>query len=330
MIVKDNVEGFKFCCIKCRGDLEKFKNRLRCGVCSAVYRIIDGIPSFLPASSDFYEGRWIQSYSHNEDGLTASAITGGIKKLIRNISISYGYSNRWNRFMRKTLTGTSGKVLDIGCNGGIEFYTGIGPVAGMDLSLKALKEARNFYTTVCQGDVENIPFPDDTFDFVVSTLVLGHIPEKKKDKVYSEIYRVLKKGGRTIHVLETDGDSLRYFKKNGFWERFKSHYGHDDMDPPAMAMQRFRALGLTPLIERRLLCHIIPVGNLSQNLTAELLRDLKNRSTLFNLLMLVDRGISRYRIFHILSDWFLNVLADMDNLFSTTRQAMVMGVCYKK
>ncbi len=47
-------------------------------------------------------------------------------------------------------------------------------------------------------DGKNLPFPDDKFDVVVSSLVFHHIPTNMKAKILKEIFRVLKPGGRLL------------------------------------------------------------------------------------------------------------------------------------
>jgi ubiquinone/menaquinone biosynthesis C-methylase UbiE len=54
---------------------------------------------------------------------------------------------------------------------------------------------------VIEYDGTHIPFPDHHFDIVFSSNVLEHIPHVKEFQV--EIKRVLKPGGRAIHVLPT-------------------------------------------------------------------------------------------------------------------------------
>lgn len=88
--------------------------------------------------------------------------------------------------------------------------------------------------------------------------------------------------------------------------------------------------GFIPITEAQLSCHIIPLGNISQNLTEEIIQDLNSLSMLFGLLIRMDKLISRHRVIYILTDCLLNILADIDNLFSSVNQAMVIGVCYKK
>jgi arsenite methyltransferase len=45
-----------------------------------------------------------------------------------------------------------------------------------------------------EGEAEHLPFPDASFDVVISNGVIDLIPDK--DAVFSELYRVLTPGGR--------------------------------------------------------------------------------------------------------------------------------------
>ena len=48
--------------------------------------------------------------------------------------------------------------------------------------------------------VEDIPYPDGTFDVVLSSLMLHHLPKQLKRRGIAEISRVLKPGGRLFAV----------------------------------------------------------------------------------------------------------------------------------
>jgi ubiquinone/menaquinone biosynthesis C-methylase UbiE len=45
-----------------------------------------------------------------------------------------------------------------------------------------------------EGEVEGLPFPDQSFDVVISNGVIDLVPDK--DAVFREIFRVLEPGGR--------------------------------------------------------------------------------------------------------------------------------------
>ncbi|RAU23608.1 hypothetical protein CU669_00430 [Paramagnetospirillum kuznetsovii] len=50
-----------------------------------------------------------------------------------------------------------------------------------------------------QGDAENLPFADDSFDIVYSNGVLHHTADT--EKAFAEVYRVLKPGGKAVILL---------------------------------------------------------------------------------------------------------------------------------
>lgn len=97
-------------------------------------------------------------------------------------------------------------VLDLGSGAGNDCFIAraevgeTGKVMGLDFSPQMIEKARKNtdkrgYTNVefIEGDIENMPLPDKTVDIVVSNCVLNLLPQK--DKIFKEIYRVLKPGG---------------------------------------------------------------------------------------------------------------------------------------
>jgi arsenite methyltransferase len=105
---------------------------------------------------------------------------------------------------------TSGEsILDLGCGRGNEtiqaaLLTGPeGKATGLDITQAMIvaacvnaKEANIINASFILGDIENLPFDPAVFDAVMSNCVINHA--KSKEKVYREIYRVLKYGGRFI------------------------------------------------------------------------------------------------------------------------------------
>ncbi len=97
-------------------------------------------------------------------------------------------------------------VLDLGSGAGNDCFVAraivgeTGKVTGMDFTdamiLKAnLNNQKLGYANVefVQGDIEEMPLPDNSFDVVVSNCVLNLVPNK--DKAFGQIMRVLKSGG---------------------------------------------------------------------------------------------------------------------------------------
>jgi len=102
------------------------------------------------------------------------------------------------------------KVLDVGCGTGtlaIEVQQRVGATGrafGVDPGAQQIARARskatrrNLPIDFKVGVIEHLDFPDQTFDVVVSTLMMHHLPDDLKRQGLSEIARVLKPGGRLI------------------------------------------------------------------------------------------------------------------------------------
>jgi ubiquinone/menaquinone biosynthesis C-methylase UbiE len=91
------------------------------------------------------------------------------------------------------------RVLDVACGPGIvcEFAKRRGALpVGLDLSARMIDTARTLLpeTEFHVGDVEQLPFPDGSFDAVVSNFGLGHFP--RPEEAIAECMRVLAPGGR--------------------------------------------------------------------------------------------------------------------------------------
>ncbi|MEM4714170.1 MAG: methyltransferase domain-containing protein [Candidatus Nanoarchaeia archaeon] len=117
-------------------------------------------------------------------------------------SIAEGYNElyeeeqikKWN-FVKSWLNFSNKTVLDVGCGTGIityEIYKLGGKITGLDSSKKMLALAKNLKSgpNYVLGYAENLPFPDNSFDYVVSCTMLQDVEDK--NKVLHEINRVCK------------------------------------------------------------------------------------------------------------------------------------------
>ena len=99
------------------------------------------------------------------------------------------------------------RVLDLGSGAGTDSLVAAqmvgwdGSVTGIDMTPEMLAAARASAAELgapnvefVEGEAEALPFPDASFDVVISNGVIDLIPDK--DAVFTEIFRVLRPGGR--------------------------------------------------------------------------------------------------------------------------------------
>lgn len=133
------------------------------------------------------------------------------------------------------------RVLDIGCGGGREYFAKKYEMYGVDISPVAVENAKRFYREVKLADVNQIPYEDNSFDCVMSMDLLGHIPINQKEQILSEIHRVLKPGGFSVHYIETDriDNKLQLKFPELYSENFIIKDGHFGLETPSQTLLRF-------------------------------------------------------------------------------------------
>jgi ubiquinone/menaquinone biosynthesis C-methylase UbiE len=106
-------------------------------------------------------------------------------------------------------------VLDVGSSSGYlarKLAATAGPaghVTGVDPSEAAIAYARRHALrtmTFTVGVAQDLDLPDASFDVVTCTLAIHHIPARKREAAFREMYRVTKPGGR---LLAADFDPSR-------------------------------------------------------------------------------------------------------------------------
>ncbi len=152
-------------------------------------------------------------------------------------------------------------VLDVGCGTGtlaLEVARRVGRtgrVAGIDPGAEQIARARkkaarrNVPIEFQVGVIEQLPFPDQTFDVVLSTLMMHHLPTPLKRQGLAEIARVLKPGGRLViadfkRKLERQGRAARFHAGGSSMQDLAAlitDAGFEDLETEEMRSLRFSA-----------------------------------------------------------------------------------------
>jgi len=109
----------------------------------------------------------------------------------------------------------SGKLLDVGCSGGLALYLAgkkaeVTELYGVDICENALEQARqrlskykNKEIVLLNTTADSLPFENNYFDFVLCGETLEHVPSDID--AINEIVRVAKTGGTILVSVPKDG-----------------------------------------------------------------------------------------------------------------------------
>lgn len=146
-------------------------------------------------TSDLYSGLWA--------GFTRETLTEESLKLVKN--------RIPERIVRSSIK--DAKVLDMGCGSGRYSIAlsvlGAKSVTGVDYQAKAFKAAEKYCTQNSldvkfqEGNVLNLPFESESFDFIFCNGVLHHTSSIERG--VTELFRLLKKPGKAFLYLYGSG-----------------------------------------------------------------------------------------------------------------------------
>lgn len=132
--------------------------------------------------------------------------------------------------MKATNINSNSRVLDIGCGPGNSTNqlskTGASDL-GLDFSQKMIDQADGNYPNLSfkQGESENIPEKNNTFEVVISNYVVHHLADPVK--VFSEITRVLKQNGKFAFAVW--GAAEEQSSIGAFFGAFMAHHEFSDL-----------------------------------------------------------------------------------------------------
>jgi len=141
------------------------------------------------------------------------------KKVLDNIPTSYkSWFEDEKKFLHKHIT-KNAQILEVGCGDGRSIKDVLDitkNIAAIDHDLKAVDDAINNFKNypsikIVLADAKNIPFKDETFDFILCLTTFANFADNKY-KILEEMKRVLKKDGKII---------ISVFSEDAFEERMK-------------------------------------------------------------------------------------------------------------
>lgn len=103
------------------------------------------------------------------------------------------------QLMRRYVRLEGARILDVGCGLGLyvkRLRQFSDDVYGVDIDPAKVREASLSLPNICQAPAECLPYPDESFDVILSHEVLEHVHDDRA--AVREAYRVLKPGGRMV------------------------------------------------------------------------------------------------------------------------------------
>lgn len=153
------------------------------------------------------------------------------------------------------------RLLDIGCGFGRHTYEGLrrgASVVSCDLGTAELHNVKAIFYSMCEahelspnvgwmavnGDATRLPYPDESFDRVIASEVLEHIPDDHD--AYTELARVLRPGGTLAVTVPGYLAEKLCWKLSADYPAPASPGGHVRIYTEAQVRERLRDAGLQP------------------------------------------------------------------------------------
>jgi len=117
-----------------------------------------------------------------------------------------------------------GSVFEAGCGVGSYLFRlqkEARQAVGLDIELERTRQAHLGADQVVCGAGESLPFPDASFDLVLSNEVLEHVQDDRA--AVGEIVRILRPGGRLVLFCPNRGYP---FETHGIYWRGRYHFGN--------------------------------------------------------------------------------------------------------
>jgi ubiquinone/menaquinone biosynthesis C-methylase UbiE len=143
------------------------------------------------------------------------------------IPLQRSWQRRRFHIIRGMVDGTT-RILDIGC-GSSRILQSLPQAVGLDMQIRKLRWLRAPGRQLVQGSLSQLPFPDGTFDAVICSEVIEHIPREEID--LSDMVRVLAPGGMLVLGTPDYGTFRWRFLESLYKKVFPQGYATEHINP---------------------------------------------------------------------------------------------------
>lgn len=163
------------------------------------------------------------------------------------------------------------KILDLGCGTGNLTEAALqhfpdAQIHALDLSVDILNECRlrfkdNDNISYHQQDFNQLDFPTESFDLIISSIAIHHIVDDQKAELYKKVFRMLKPGGVFVFADQTRGITEEIYQKHisrwkeealklgsteADWQMWMAHQdAHDHHTPVIWHLKQLEIAGFT-------------------------------------------------------------------------------------
>jgi ubiquinone/menaquinone biosynthesis C-methylase UbiE len=149
------------------------------------------------------------------------------------------------------------RILEIGFGSGLTFmnlHEMYREIHGLDLTtdtaaVQAAFASRGVNTQLRNGNVLEMPYPDDQFDAVLLISILEHLKPDQQGRAFAEIRRVLKPGGQVVYGVPIERPLMVFmFRRLGY--DIRQHHFSTERDVCAAAEQSMQKVRIIQMRSR--------------------------------------------------------------------------------
>ena len=190
-------------------------NRERGVVAGISYHIQGAGPPLVLLPLGLFPSQWdplMPELTEEYCTITLGGAELGIAALLEKRATSAGYLGMVRSLVQEAQVNSGDSILEVGCGTGaltrwLARYTeGKNPITGIDINRYLLREAANLAhieglegtVQFEEGNAEDLPYPDNSFDLTMSVTVMEEVDA---DKMLAEMIRVTRPGGRIAVIV---------------------------------------------------------------------------------------------------------------------------------